>query len=239
MAAPLAAQQGERAMSNVPSAPFNSADRRSSLPVPLAPAQVPATSEQSPPPALARQSAIDVRPIQPEESEAPLPLSPPGQREHAPDELGGRGPIGNALTTVVGSLAIVIGAFFIFVWMTRKTGPKGSTLLPEEVVEVLGRAPFSGRQQLQLIRVGSKLVLVAVTTGEARTLTEITHPEEVERLAGLCHQQRQGSITGSFRQMLGQAVTPRPRSPSPPAGLRRTNSMPGDVAQRSARGGAP
>ena len=79
--------------------------------------------------------------------------------------------------------------------------------LPNEVVECLGRAPLTGRQQVQLLRLGKKLVLVAVTATEARTLSEITDPLEVDRLSGLCQQIRPESITASFRQVLAQCAT--------------------------------
>jgi flagellar biogenesis protein FliO len=110
------------------------------------------------------------------------------------------------LTTVVGSLAVVLGAFFAFLWITRRAGPQGTLPLPSEAVESLGRAPLAGRQQMQLLRVGRKLVLLSVTATDARTLTEITDPDEVDRLAGLCQQTRPGSVTSTFRHVLAQCA---------------------------------
>jgi len=46
--------------------------------------------------------------------------------------------------------------------------------------------------------------LVSVTPSGAETLTEITDPVEVERLAALCERDRPGSITSTFRNMLVQ-----------------------------------
>jgi flagellar biogenesis protein FliO len=82
--------------------------------------------------------------------------------------------------------------------------PKGSRLLPSDVVEVLGRAPLAGRQQMHLVRCGNKLLLVSVTSGGAETLTEITEPEEVDRLAGLCRAAHPQSATATFRHVLQQ-----------------------------------
>jgi hypothetical protein len=76
--------------------------------------------------------------------------------------------------------------------------------LPEEVIESLGRAPLIGRQQMQLIRLGRKLILLNVTPHGAEALAEVTDPAEVDRLTGLCQQQRRGSISDSFRQVLSQ-----------------------------------
>jgi len=108
------------------------------------------------------------------------------------------------VVTVGGSLAVVLGVFFLIAWAVRSAAPRGLTLLPSEVVEVLGRAPLAGRQQLHLLRCGKKLILVSVTPAGAETLTEISDPEEVDRLAGLCQQARPNSATAAFRQVLRQ-----------------------------------
>jgi hypothetical protein len=78
--------------------------------------------------------------------------------------------------------------------------------LPSEVFEVLGRAPLANHQQAQLVRCGSKLLLVSVnaTSGGVRTLTEITDPAEVDRLIDLCRQVR-GSRAATARQACRQA----------------------------------
>ena len=55
--------------------------------------------------------------------------------------------------------------------------PPARSLLPKEAVELLGRAPLAGRQQMQLVRVGNKLLLVALSPAGAETLTEITEPD--------------------------------------------------------------
>lgn len=107
------------------------------------------------------------------------------------------------LGTVGGSLALVLGIFLLFAWLLRKHMPAGAAPLPKEAVEMLGRAPLLGRQQLSLLRVGNKLVLLAVSPlGGTEAITEITDPAEVDRLIGLCQGARSGSVTTSFRQAL-------------------------------------
>lgn len=109
-----------------------------------------------------------------------------------------------SLVTVASSLAIVLGLFFVVMVLLKRGGPKGMQLLPREAVEVLGRAPLPGRQQMYLIRCGGKLLLVSVTPGGAETLTEITDPVEVQRLTGLCLQGQPDSATHAFQQALSQ-----------------------------------
>jgi hypothetical protein len=43
------------------------------------------------------------------------------------------------------------------------------------------------------------------------TLTEITEPDEVNRLAGLCRQSQPGSASAAFRQVFEQLAGPRTR----------------------------
>jgi flagellar biogenesis protein FliO len=117
--------------------------------------------------------------------------------------LGNKSPL-SAMITVGGSLAIVLGLFFIVAWTMRKTAPRGSLLLPKEVFEILGRAPLGARQQVQLLRCGNKLLLVSITPNGTETLTEVTDPLEVDRIAGVCQQTHPKSSTTAFRQVFQQ-----------------------------------
>ena len=99
---------------------------------------------------------------------------------------------------------MVLGLFFIVAWSMRRTTPGSCSILPAEVVEVLGRAPLTSRQQVHLIRLGSKLVLVCVAPEGVEALGEITDPVEVDRLAGMCRQSQPNSATTLFRQTLRQ-----------------------------------
>jgi flagellar biogenesis protein FliO len=112
-----------------------------------------------------------------------------------------------SIYTVITALAIVIGAFLLFTWAIRRggknsIGTRGS--LPAEVVNVLGRVPIAARQFAQLLRVGNKLVLVALTPDGPTALTEVTDPAEVDRLVGLCQQSESKSSTKVFEQVFQQ-----------------------------------
>ena len=142
----------------------------------------------------------------PENSPSPYPaMPPPGTRASAP---GGKssGQFGGmaSLLTTGGSLALVLGLFMLMAWIMRRTVPGAVQALPGDVMEVLGRASLTGRQQVHLVRIGNKLILVSVTPEGAETLTEITDAQEVDRLAGLCRETHPGSATNAFRQVFGQ-----------------------------------
>jgi flagellar protein FliO/FliZ len=133
------------------------------------------------------------------QSDAPMPLPPSSGNKN---EAGNRAANGlPSAVTVAASLAVVLGLFFLVVWMFRRASPTGANLLPGEVVEVMGRAPLTGRQQMYLLRCGRKMVLVSVTPAGAETLTEVTDPVEVDRLSGLCQQSRPNSATATFRRV--------------------------------------
>ena len=134
----------------------------------------------------------------------PIPLAPPSERksrELASPRLPNSS---TTITTVLSSLAVVLGFFFITAWFLKRNLPKGMALLPGEVLEQLGRAPLAGKQQMYLVRIGHKLLLLVVTPHGAETLTEITDPAEVDRLCGLCRQHGAHGPSAEFRAVLRQ-----------------------------------
>lgn len=137
----------------------------------------------------------------------PTPLAPPSAEKKKGHPEGARSlPAPSSLLRVAAALGLVLGLFLVGAWAMRRVAPAGPPALPAEVLEVLGRAPLASRQQVYLIRLGRKLVLVSVTAAGIETLSEVAEPEEVERLAGLCRQAMPGSATAVFREVLHQVV---------------------------------
>jgi flagellar biogenesis protein FliO len=114
------------------------------------------------------------------------------------------------MVTLAGSLGVVLGIFLLIAWLMRRAAPQGLKRLPNEAFEVLGRAPLAGRQNVHLVRCGTKLLLVSITPAGTETLTEITDPQEVDRLAGLCRQAGPQSSTAAFRHIFEQLAPKRP-----------------------------
>jgi len=142
-------------------------------------------------------------PVQPAPARGEKPSHLPARG--TPSTESGRFPGGlDRVWATGGALAFVLGLFLVVVWGLRRAAPKATLPLPSDVVEVLGRAPLAHRQHVHLVRCGNKLLLVSVRPEGAETLTEITDPVEVDRLAGLCRQSRPGSPTAAFRQIFDQ-----------------------------------
>ncbi len=115
------------------------------------------------------------------------------------------------------SLAIVVGGYFLLrVCLRNRSGTSGGRI-PAQVIEVVGYAPLGPRQQLQLLRLGNRLVLVAVNSNHAETLAEITDPTEVDQIIEAC---RSGthSLTHALDRLsrrgslnIERTAAPRPR----------------------------
>lgn len=85
-------------------------------------------------------------------------------------------------------LGIVVGVFLIvMILMSKKTD---SSAIPKEAIEVLGRVPFSGKQALQLVRFGQKLVLVESSANGLKPISEMTDPVEVQNMLNTINSKR-------------------------------------------------
>lgn len=131
-----------------------------------------------------------------------IPLAPPSERLTGEKPKASAGTV-QMLVSIVSSLLLVVGLFLGVAWCYRKTlGTSLAGGLPKQVVSVLGRTSISARQQMVLVRFGSKLLLVSVIQGEARTLGEITDPLEVDQMLGMCESGQPGSISQSFKSLM-------------------------------------
>lgn len=105
-----------------------------------------------------------------------------GWMERLSSMLGGAN-----IKKIGGSLSIVIGGYLGLVWLLRKINPAGNQSIPTEVLEVVGNAPLDNRQNLQLVRLGSKLLLMIHGPDGTQPIGEVTDPAEVEHLVALCN----------------------------------------------------
>ena len=80
------------------------------------------------------------------------------------------------------------------------------------MLEVLGRGVIGHKQPVHLVRFGKGLLLVAANTSGLETLAEVTDPEEVARLAGICQKAHPKSPAAEFRDFFQSAAGHPPRA---------------------------
>lgn len=182
--------------------PVEAAEPRADAP-PRFPLRQPAERQAGAPSVLASDNSTAPERLVAHERAIPLV----GQSSDA--KPGPRGREMPALLTGAASLGIVLGLFLLVVWAVRRGMSRNPALLPREAVEVLGRAPLIGRHQVHLVRCGNKILLLNVSAASVETLTEITDPIEIDRLAGICEQATAHKGPASFRQVFGQFGRPR------------------------------
>jgi len=170
------------------------------------------------------------RPLNPSAAK-PIPLAGPNSK--VPTATSSWSSFG----TMLGSLAIVLGLFVVTIKLLRRGMPGVKQRLGRDVVEVLGQTPLAPRQTLQVIRFGNKILLVAMSPDRCDTLTEITDPLEVDRLAGMCQQAQAGSSTKTFGEMFRQVTSIRPVANEPVAEAPAASSTLDEVRARL-RGGS-
>ncbi|MDA0657989.1 MAG: flagellar biosynthetic protein FliO [Planctomycetota bacterium] len=138
------------------------------------------------------------------------PVTPsPGNTVIRPFDATRRSNGPNVRTT--GGFLLVLGGLLLAVWLTRNNRNSPHTL-PTPVAEFLGRIPFPNREPLHLLRLGSKLVLIASQGQQIQTVAEVTDPEEVLRLTELCRSrlsarpQRDGRHTEEILQRVSRGA---------------------------------
>jgi flagellar biogenesis protein FliO len=106
------------------------------------------------------------------------------------------------LFSMGGSLFIVLAAFFLLAIVLRKVSPQANRPLPKEAFECLGRYSLTQKHHVQILRMGSRIVLVSVMPDGVSTLAEITDPDEAVSFLGLCRRLDNNSATEMFRKTI-------------------------------------
>ncbi len=102
--------------------------------------------------------------------------------------------------TVASSLAVVLGLFAAMIWMTRRfgAGANANRALPREAMEVLGTTTLQPRLNVSLVRIGTRVVVLAQTAQGVQTISEITDIDEANHLIATCR----GEATVGFAKEL-------------------------------------
>jgi hypothetical protein len=89
------------------------------------------------------------------------------------------------LWTTVLSLGAIVGCLLLIAQGLRPY--LGATRgLPVAALELMGRRVIDQKVAIHLVRCGGRILVLSVSTEGARTLSEITDPEEVHRMIEAC-----------------------------------------------------
>lgn len=150
----------------------------------------------------------------------------------------------------IAALLFVVGLILALarIWRGHRGGPRSA--LPGEAVEILGHKSIDGRNGLQLVRLGSRILVLANGPEGLSTLAQIDDPVEVDYLAGMCRStNREAPVADTFRTWFRKATSERAsvdrksETPSGPSRSAGTGSSSGNRGRsstereaRSARG---
>jgi flagellar biogenesis protein FliO len=104
---------------------------------------------------------------------------------------------------VAGALALVLGLIFALRWLFKRSVNPATLPGATTAVQVLTRSYLSPRQQLLLVRVGRRLLVVSDCNGQLNSLSEITDPDEVASLVGQLRDEKLTSASRTFGNLLG------------------------------------
>jgi hypothetical protein len=97
----------------------------------------------------------------------------------------------------------VLGLIFALRWLFRRSINPATLPGATTAVQVLTRSHLSPRQQLLLVRVGRRLLVVSDCNGQLNSLSEITDPDEVASLVGQLRDEKLTTASRTFGNLLG------------------------------------
>lgn len=109
----------------------------------------------------------------------------------------------------MGKMPLALCGVILLIFGMRALGKK---MMPgaagrgsSRAITVLGRSALSPRQQLMLIQVGRRIVLVGSGGSEMRSLCEIGDPDEVAEVLAQIRRERESSVANNFRTLFSRA----------------------------------
>jgi flagellar biosynthetic protein FliO len=108
---------------------------------------------------------------------------------------------------VVLALGAVLALIIVLRWIAKRFFATPGTGRSSRAIQVLSRAILSPKQQLMVVQVGRRLIVVGDTGAQMSPLCEIRDPDEVAELVGQITQEKGDSISKTFGQLFGRAKT--------------------------------
>jgi hypothetical protein len=89
--------------------------------------------------------------------------------------------------------------------LAKRLFPTVAAARSSQAVRVLSRSVLSPKQQVLLLQVGRRVIVVGDTGAQMNPLAEITDPDEVASLVGQVEAEKRPSVTAAFGGLFGRA----------------------------------
>lgn len=106
---------------------------------------------------------------------------------------------------VAGALAVVLALILLLKWGGARFMAPGARARSTQAVQIVSRSVVAPRQQIMLVQVGRRLVVVGDCGTSMSPLCEISDPDEVASLLGQIRDER-SVATKSFKNLFGTAT---------------------------------
>jgi flagellar protein FliO/FliZ len=118
---------------------------------------------------------------------------------------GGAGGTGAGwILQTITALGVVIGLILLLRWAYAKLTGQVAATSSSPVMEVLSRTTLAPRNQVLLVRLGQRILVVGDSPAGLRTLANVDDAEEVASLLAAVSAAKPNSITGGFSQLLSR-----------------------------------
>ncbi len=107
-----------------------------------------------------------------------------------------------SMVTTFGGLCIVLGLLMGIVWLIKRNGALQPGPQHAPLVEVMGSYRIGPRNEVSVVRFGSKLLAVSVSANGTETLAELDDPQEVSHLIELCGSTNPATVPWRLRQAI-------------------------------------
>ncbi|MBI4578806.1 MAG: FliO/MopB family protein [Planctomycetes bacterium] len=118
-----------------------------------------------------------------------------------------RGPFGGggfSLLTGLWPLAAVLALIAGLAFVLRKFLPARKLLVGSDVLRVVARTHLSPKQQLVLVKLGHRLVMLGVSPERVNALMTLDDPEQVAQVMGEIAGRRPGSMSNAFAASMAE-----------------------------------
>ena len=102
------------------------------------------------------------------------------------------------------AMAVVIGVIIALRYAIGLLYPSVRAGRGSRAIRVLTRTPIAPRQQVMLLQVGRRVIVVGESGGNLSSLATITEPDEVAELIGQVDNAESPAAAGKFRSLFGQ-----------------------------------